>query len=245
MRRLTIRALVAAVAAGGALLLMGGAGAGVASATAVPNAPIPTTSQAGYVATNNTFRFITTTVTVPAASSAYTSYAEVILGGASGYPATFGVRAGGGSASVLWNVVGPLGGMGGGTMAGISPKVGDVLTLSLYYNHAAGRDNFTVADITQGITRTVVLPPSPHAVYTAAEAACLLTGTVTAPKADVLLWEFTGSHVTTSGGTHGTMNGPWLTRKIIDVAPDGHIVMSPSYLWNHGMNFGTWLRAAK
>jgi hypothetical protein len=244
MRRFTIRALAAAAAAAGALLLTAGSAPGVASATVTPSAPIPTTSQAGYVATHNTFRFVTTTFKVPAASQHYTSYAEVVLGGTSGYPATLGVKAGGGAGSVQWNVVGPLGGMGGGTMK-IAPHVGDTLTISIYNAHKAGRDSFTVADVTQGVTQTLILPPAPHQVYNGAEVACLLNGTVTAPKADVMLWRFTDSHVTTVAGWHGSMNGPWLTRQIVDVAADGHVVMSPSWLWNEGQNFGAWLRAAK
>lgn len=244
MRRFTVRALVAAMAASGSLLLIGGTAPGVANATVIPNAPIPTTSQAGYVATHNTFRFVTTTFKVPAASSHYTSYAEVVLGGSSGYPATLGVKAGGGAGSVQWNVVGPLGGMGGGTMK-IAPKVGDTLTISIYYNHKAGRDNFTVNDVTQGVKATLSLPPTPHQVYTAAEVACLLSGKVTTPAADVLLWGFRDSHITTAGGRQGSINGRWDTRKVIDVAADGHVVMSPSPLWNHGQNFGTYLRASK
>lgn len=188
---------------------------------------------------------MTTTIQVPA-SSQNTSYAEIVLGSTTGHPATLGVKSGGGTGSVAWNVVGPLGAMGGGTMQKIVPKPGDVLTLSIYYNAKAGRDNFTATDVTQKVSQTLVLPPSPHQVYTAAEVACLLTGKVTAPAQTTRLWEFTGTGVTTAAGTHGTMNGPWLTRKIIDVAPDGHIVMKPSGLWNNGANFGAWLlRATK
>lgn len=245
MRRLTLRAFLTAIAAGGALLTIGAAAPGVASATNIPNAPISTTSQAGYVATHNTFRYVTTTIQVPAASSHYTTYAEVVLGGSSGYPATLGVKAGGGVGSVKFNVVGPLGGMGGGTMTKIAPKVGDTVTLSIYFNSKSGLDNFTVTDVTQKVTQTLVLPPTPHQVYTAAEVACLIAGKVTAPDHAVRVWLFTGSHVTTLAGTRGTMNGPWLTRKIIAVAADGHVVMSPSALWNYGHNFGAWLRAAK
>jgi hypothetical protein len=240
MRSLMSRAFLAAVAAGGTLLMMGGPGA-----AATHSRQISTTTQAGYVATHNTFRFVSTTVKVPSASQKYASYAEVVLGGTSIAPATLGVRAGGGPGSVMWNVVGPLGGMGGGTMSKIAPKVGDVLTLSIYYNHKVNRDNFTVTDVTRKITQTLVLPPSPHTVYTAAETACLLPDKVTAPSKDVLLWAFSNTHVTTLAGKHGTMNGPWLTRKIIDVAADGHVVMSPNWLWNDGKNFGAWLRAAK
>ncbi len=60
MRRFRMGALVAAMTAGGALVLIGSSASGVASATVTPNAPIPTTSQAGYVATHNTFRYVTT-----------------------------------------------------------------------------------------------------------------------------------------------------------------------------------------
>ena len=243
MRRRMMRAFLVAAAAGGTLLMMGAAPA--LAGNPVPNAPIPTTSQAGYVATQNTFRYVVTTFTVPAASPKYTSYAEVVLGGTSGYPATLGVRAGGGTGSIEWNVVGPLGGMGGGTMKAITPKVGDTLIISAYYNQATGRVNFGVTDVTQGVKHVLSLPATPHQSYNAAEVACLLTTQAAAPKADVLLWEMTSTHVTTLAGTRGSMNGPWLTRQIVDVAADGHVVMSPSYLWNNGQNFGTWLRAAK
>lgn len=242
MRRLTTRAFLTAAAVGGTLLM---AGTGVAGAAATPNAPIPTTSQAGYVATHSTFRYVVTTVKVPAAAAHYTSYAEVVLGSASGHPATLGVKAGGGAGSVGFNVVGPLGGMGGGTMSKIAPNVGDVLTLSIYYNARVGLDNFTVTDVTQGVTQALSLPPTPHVVYNAAEAACLLAGVPAAPQADVLLWGFTDSHVTTLAGTRGTMNGPWLTRQIVDMTASGRVVMSPSFLWSGGKAFGTWLRAAK
>lgn len=243
MRRLTMRAFWTALAAGGTLLMIGGTAPGV-GATVVPNAPIPTTSQAGYVATHSTFRYVETTFTVPAKAAHFTSYAEVVLGGSSGYPATLGVKAGGGAGSVQFNVVGPLGGMGGGTMR-IAPKAGDVVTISIFFNQKVGLDSFTVKDVTQGVKQTLALPPTPHQVYTAAEAACLLENLTIKPAADQLLWGFTGSHVTTLAGTKGTMNGPWLVRQIIDRAADGHVVMSPSYLWNNGQNFGTWLRAAK
>jgi hypothetical protein len=167
-----------------------------------------------------------------------------VLGGSSGYPATLGVKAGGGAGSVQWNAVGPLGGMGGGTMK-MAPKAGDTVTLSIYYNRKAGRDQFFVWDVTQGVKETLSVPPTPHQVYTAAEVACLLTGEVTGPKADVLLWVFQGIRITTAGGSHGSMNGPWDTRKVIDVAADGHVVMSPRPLRAGGSGFGAWLRAAK
>lgn len=233
MRRHMTHALLATAAAGASALLILGASA--ASAVTV------TSSQAGYVTTGQHFRFVTTTVQVPPKAS-YAHYAEVVLGGHSVTPATLGVRAGGGTGSVLWNVVGSLGNMGGGTMK-LAPKVGDWLTLSIYFNQK-GRDYFTVSDLTQNVSQTLNLPAPAHVVYTAAEVACLLPSAPSASKADIRLWEFGKSGATTYNGIRGSMLNPmWTTTKIIDVAADGHVVMSPLYLWNNGHNFGAWLRA--
>jgi len=246
MRRRVGRILLGALAAGAsAVLIIGTSAASMAKPTmvrpGVRGPVIVTTSQAGYVAVGQHFRFVTTTVQVPP-KAGYVHYAEVVLGGHAVIPATLGVRAGGGSGSVLWNVVGPLGNMGGGTMK-LAPKIGDWLMLSIYYNQR-GRDYFTVSDLTQKVSRTLNLPAPAHAVYTAAEVACLLPTAPSAPKADIRLWKFTKTGATTSSGARGSMYGPWTTRKIIDVATGGRIVMSPWFLWNGGHNFGAWIRAA-
>lgn len=242
MRRLMTRTFLAVAAAGGAFLAMGATG--VASATPTPYAPIPTHNQAGYAATQNTFRYVITTVKVPAVNTHASTYAEVVLGGPNVTPATLGVKAGGGANSVAWNAVGGLGGMAGGTMS-MAPKVGDMLTLSIYYNTKTKSDNFVVTDVTQKVTETKVVPAPAHVVYKGAEVACVLYGKVTAPKYANKLWSFTGTHVTTLAGTRGTMVGPWLIRKVIAVAPDGHVVMGPSALWDSGKAFSAWLKPAK
>src|SRR5215471_12557582 len=106
MRRHMARPLLATVAAGAsALLIIGASAASMAEPAAarpgVTGPAIVTTSQAGYVAVGQHFRFVTTTVQVPPKAS-YVHYAEVVLGGHAVIPATLGVRAGGGSGSVLW-----------------------------------------------------------------------------------------------------------------------------------------------
>ena len=106
-----------------------------------------------------------------------------------------------------WNVVGPLGGRGGGTMK-IAPKVGDWMQIGIYYNRKAGRVKFFASDATL-VFKTLNVPP--HQVYTAAEVACLLTGKVTTPKVDVRMWGFKANGITTAGGSQGSMNGPWDT----------------------------------
>lgn len=227
-------------------MMVGLLGSGVAQgATAGTHGGIPiiyTTSQAGYVAQGTTFRFISATFTVPQAYA--NSYAEVVLGGHHVVPASLGVRAGGGQNSVQWNVVGPLGEqMAGGTMK-IAPKVGDMVTESIYFN-LKGTVYFTVADLTQHKTVTQAAGAPAHNTYTAAEAACWLPGSAAIPRADVRLWEFTNLRATTYAGVHGTMKGPWTTSRIVDVTNAGRVVMSPSVLWNTGRNFGAWLRAAR
>ncbi|MGO9079181.1 MAG: hypothetical protein ACLQDY_09080 [Streptosporangiaceae bacterium] len=247
MRRHVMRALAAAVAAGGAVLLTAGA-AGAATATAGPSTGNPvfySTSQAGYVTTGRLFRFIQTTVEVAPVSS-HGGYAEVVLGGTGVNPATLGVHRGGGAGSVMWNANGPLGGTGGGTMT-LTPSVGDLLQLSVYYSQSAGRIYFTASDLTQKTTQTVSMEPgAPNMQYTAAEAAGLLTVKVySPPPSPVRLWSFSDSHVTTYNNTKGTLNGPWTTNQVIDTTnggSSGAVVMSPSLLWNNGQNFGVWLQ---
>jgi hypothetical protein len=46
--------------------------------------------------------------------------------------------------------------------------------------------------------------------------------TVTPPPADTQLWQFTGSHVTTYGGDHGSILGPWATSQWIDTTDGTH-----------------------
>jgi hypothetical protein len=68
---------------------------------------------------------------------------------------------------------------------------------------------------------------------------------VTPPSADIRLCRFTGSHLTTYSGVHGTIIRPWVTSKLIDTTTgtaSGQVLVSPSNLRNGGQNFGVWLR---
>jgi hypothetical protein len=69
--------------------------------------------------------------------------------------------------------------------------------------------------------------------------------TVTPPPADTQLWQFTGSHVTTYGGDHGSILGPWATSQWIDTTDGTHagaMVADATVLSNAGQDFGVWLR---
>ena len=82
-------------------------------------------------------------------------------------------------------------------------------------------------------------------VFDSARLSAVVGGTVPQPAADTRLWQFTGSHLTTYDGVHGTILGPWQTSTLIktsDGTPASTVVASPSGLSNGGQDFGAWLR---
>lgn len=248
------RRLYAAAAAAVAITTMGATGvmaAGTASAAAQSaGAQVYTTSQAGYVTGGRWFRYVASTVKVAPARS-FTSYAEVVLGGRGTTPVTLAVKAGGGPASVGFAVgIQPFG-MGGGALAKVAPKAGDLVRLSLYWNrHATSYSRYgtvyaTATDLTSGRSQTQALAAGPG-IYTAAESAGVVSNaTVAAPQASTRLWALRDTKVTTCTGVHGSLYGPWATSTIVDTrngGPSGRVVISPSPLWNYGQNFGVYLR---
>ena len=251
MRRHTVRTLFAAVAtAGAALVTMGLAGAVPAGATTpgTHSAAYPiiyTNSQGGYTASGRWFRFVATTVKVPATGT-YDGYAAVVLSGPSAGPVYLGIKPGGGAGSIGWSVGIPPFGTGGGTLSNVNPSVGDTVLFDLYYNKTKGGVEATATDLTNGRTQTISIAEGTHALFTAAEVACILHNPTSPPASDYRLWQFTGSHVTTYTGTHGSMIGNWTTSEVRDTTngkASGKLVMSPSFLFNNGGNFGVWVRS--
>ena len=81
--------------------------------------------------------------------------------------------------------------------------------------------------------------------YNSAEILAMINGVVTPPLTDIQLWKFTGSHVTTYSGKHGTILGPWATSQYTDTTTQttaGATVLSASVLSSNGQNFAAWLR---
>jgi hypothetical protein len=81
--------------------------------------------------------------------------------------------------------------------------------------------------------------------YNAADIDAMINnGAVTPPPADIELWQFAGSHVTTDSGDHGTILGPWATTQYTDTTGTaaGATVMSASVLSHGGQTFGVRLR---
>jgi hypothetical protein len=205
---------------------------------------------AGYEASGGRwFRFVSTTLTVPAATQPASAgdVALIWLGQRGATPrayATITVRPGGGAGSISYAAsYGPR--SNAGTFA-ISPKPGDRLAVSVYYDRQ-GHDYFTASDLTQAVARTarVNADLAGTAYTTAVIGAEISNSAVTPPPADTRLWDFSGSHVTTYSGDKGTILGPWATSEIVDTinaSTSGAVVMSPSVLSNGGQNFGTWLR---
>jgi hypothetical protein len=245
MRKHIAPALYAAAAAAIALGTLGFAGAG-SPARAAPQSlgpPAYDVAWTGYTAGGRWFRFVSTTLTVPppTVNSVWSGDATIMLSRDTpgGLPqAQITVYGGGGPGSVT---VGPY--PGSGTTLNLSPDAGDQLALSIYYDRN-GHDYFTVADLTQGLTRTVRATVG-SVVYDKAWLAGI-AGDSQVAQADTRPWQFTSSRVTTYTGAHGTIQGPWTTNELIATSTGtstGRVVASPSGLWNGGANFGVWLRA--
>jgi len=155
MHRHITRALCTAAAAAVTLGTLGLAGAGSPATAAARSISPPgySPSWAGYsVGGGRWFRYITTTVTVPPIEGG----SGVDIGLSHGLPvgepfAELSVEQGGGSGSVRAHVSPE----GYGTLP-LSPRVGDQLAVSIYYDQH-GHDYFTASDTTQHITRTIRL----------------------------------------------------------------------------------------
>ena len=241
MRRHITRALYTAAAAVITLGTFGFAGAG-SPATAASRSLSPpgySPSWAGYsVGGGRWFRFISTTVTVPAATGG-----GVVIGLSHGLPvgepfAELEVEPGPGG------TIGAHVGPGGYGTLPLSPRVGDQLALSIYYDQH-GHDYFTASDTTQHITRTIRLTAG-NVVYNHGFFIGVGGWLEYPPQADTQLLKFTGSRVTTYTGDRGTITGPWATWKYIATTTGtaaGTVIASPSELSNGGADFGVWLRA--
>ena len=247
MRGHIVRTLVALAAGGTALLTAGLTATTAAAQTGGTNASYPTvatSSRAGYMDSGRWFRFVGTTVKVPA-SATYGHYAKVALRGQNVAGVTLAIKPGGGAGSVGWAVgVAPFG-MGGAPL-GIAPAVGDTVRISLYYDKTGGGVIATAADLTSGQSAAATISEGKSAIFNKVEIGAVLGHQATSPTADARLWQFTDTAVTTTTGIHGTVTGPWTTSMVIDTIngqAGGQVVMSPSFLFNKDANFGTWIRA--
>jgi hypothetical protein len=238
MRRHITRALYAAAAAGIAFLTLGFAGAGAPASAAAPSLgpPLYTMSQAGYQCDGRWFRFVSTTVTIPQRTvpKGYGGGMEIMLehGPLNNPTVGIGVDPGGGPGTVRWQA----------SAFALSPKVGDQLAVSIYYDRSS-HVFFTATDLTQGITKTAQANVG-NVVYNRVG---LWSGAKdeSSPATDTRMWKLADTHLTTYTGTHGTVTGPWQTSQMIATTTGtatGAVMMSPSGLWNGDQNFGIWLR---
>jgi hypothetical protein len=223
---------------------MAGTGTAMAGTHTAPSTVIYTPNQGGYKAEGRFFRFVATTVKVPA-SGTYSHFAEVALFGSNVSPVYLGLKPGGGASSIAWSVgVQPFG-TGGGTLSKVAPKVGDTVLIDLYYDRSGGGVTATATDVTTGATQSAGISAGTSAIFNAAQVDAVLTNPASPPPSAIRLWQFTNSGVTTYTGAHGTMTGPWATNTVVDTTNghrSGQVVMSPSFLFNKGADFGAWLR---
>jgi hypothetical protein len=247
MKTRLARAFCAVATAGITAATLGLAGA--AAATQAPTSltpPVYTTSNAGYTTGGGWhFRYVQATVTVPALQKAAGNNAIAGIGLYSGskYLAEIMVRAGGGWGSVRYADVG----YGGGPFRHIMPRVGDVITISIYRNQWNGRDLFTLYDARNGKVSDEVLATPASVVPMHATVNCWIDNSkVQAPKQDLRIWLFKDVRVTSYNGTQGTLFSRWSTYKMFDTTTGtagGTTVMYPGDVYPDGQTFAVWLNA--
>jgi hypothetical protein len=241
MRGHMTRVLYAAAAAT-ALITLGFGFAGTAAARVLSRS-LPTYEDAGYDSYGRWFRFVSATVTIPPVipSSQYVSNMIVALENTApeAARAVIFVAQGGGRDSVGWGTGQTL------TWFAMSPKIGDQLRVSIYYDRR-GHTSFTAADLTQKITRTATAQTGNDVYNYVSLYGNSGSGAMPPPPADTRLWKVDSIRLTTYAGTHGTMTGPWQTIRTVQTSTGtlaGMVIRSPSGLSNGGASFGVWLRA--
>jgi hypothetical protein len=231
-----------AVATAGAAAIALGMPADAAAQPAHRSLPVAyDQSSAGYVSSGWRFRFIATTLKVPALQSITgdNGPAEVSLSDGT-HPAVLQLQTGGGTGSITYD-----NGFGHGTVP-LAPRVGNILRLSIYRDLAAGRDVFAVSNTSTGRTWTAPVTTPAGTVYRQASAtASLDNATAGAPLNPVRLWSFKSVRVTSYSGIRGTVTGPWLTTELIDTldgTAHGQWVLFPRPPWgNSDQNFTVWM----
>jgi hypothetical protein len=205
-----------------------------------------TSGFAGYANSVGPFRFIATTMTVPPARTPAADGGTALValghnGGATPRPyANIQVVPGGGAGSISYTS-----NAAAGTFT-VNPKPGDQLRVSIYYDRH-GHYFFTVTDTTRATqTVTVAAPYAGSMPLNYAEVLAMFdNGKVTPPPASTRIWQFTTSNVTTYGGDHGRILGPWATSQLIDTTNGTRaaaVVANASVLSNGGQDFNVWLR---
>ena len=182
---------------------------------------------AGYTVGGSSFRYVSTTVTIPPrtirGAAAGAAFVALQHAGPTGLPeAMMLVSPGGGVGSVTYLAT------GGGELA-VSPHVGDRVALSIY-DDQHGHDYFTATDITRRTSQTVRVNGG---TYDLARLGAGPGSSAAPPAADIKLWQFTDSHLTTGSGDRGTILGPWTTSKVSVTSTgtaSGTIVASPAPL---------------
>jgi hypothetical protein len=238
-------ALFAAAAASAVLTTLGLTAPGAAAVAAAPSAgpTAYTTTQAGYNVTGRWFRYVSTTVTIPAAGPDHQANGDlmtVALGNTAkdNVRAVIQVKPGGGYGSVQYGSGQQL------TPFALSPKAGDKVAVSIYYDRH-GHSLFTATDLTQGVSRSAGLTVG-HVAYNQVSLLDNLAVSAQPPVTDIQTWKLADTRLTTVKGYHGTLAGPWETTPLVATSsgtPAGRLIADTSAPWNNGANFECWLRA--
>lgn len=248
MNRGFTKALLAAVATGAAVASAGlvsaaPAGASPAAAARSPITTVIDTNFAGYVTTGPwRFRYVAADVPIAPCRKAKNQNASARIAlttNAINQAAHVSLFCGGGHGSVRFGTVTHEEGR-----LPLSPRVGDVLSVSVFRNQAACVDRFSATNTRTHRTATKSVRTPCAVVYRHAELGGTLTdisGTWSPPRNNVRLWRLRHTTMTSLNGTRGTVCGPWPAEKHL-AAPVITIRMIPSALSGDCRDFSVLLK---
>lgn len=245
---------------------------GIVMACALPAGATITTKKsnywAGYVAVGsyrNSFRFVSTTFTVPTPDCTTTPNGETWhfaalggWGGKSNYIEGAGVVEGCNSGTAyasgaIWIGAFPNAGGYGRVLTGINP--GDTVTASVFFNKTTGEPNFKVADITQGTfyQQYRACNPAGCGLSSAEVVSDGNGGTFSQGNSDFGAVTFNKGEVTRYGSAYKTtdfVNSAWITQRLVEIGSvSGQVEISPGGLSNTVNNTpnystftDTWIR---
>jgi hypothetical protein len=237
----TAAAIMAAALTGLSLTGPSVVSAGTASqAAAVRLASQYSKGSAGYMMTGGgwRFRYLATTLTVPAAGTRATRASVTLWDDADAL--YLWVMAGGGPGSIqyMWSWETQS------TPLAVTPNVGDRVTVSIYYDQQARHSTVAAVDHTQGTSAMQVT--GGHRGFAWAQVSAGGPAWSLA-SSKTRLWASQDTRLTSFNGTHGAIFGPWGTYRIVGTrggTSSGTVVLWPSYPWNNGHNFGIWWRTS-
>ncbi len=181
---------------------------------------------AGYRMTGWRFRYVATTVTVPACTTGATSVRIELAGDEDAADIT--VKCNGGAGSIRYNISW----LDSSRPFALSPRVGDPITISIYHDPSTNQNRYTATNRRSGRTSSAAL----NGGVVMHQALVSGGGPATPATRQARLWKFRDTRVTNNYGTRGGILSPPTTYRMFGITAEGTEVLLPTWPSDTGHN---------